>query len=227
MVPSREGPSHQRVGTDSSCISSADIRQKQSKNVETHPPENGQCLSTDICFLHGGDLFSRSDESGVHTLGLVPTTGNHPVSIPPTGARQHNCGLGIKGCADDSRVEIPQGAVHTSQEVLATLQHGPFASQLNHQLSSYISWRPDLGVMSTNTFQSSWINLEGYAFPPFALIGRCLQKIKVEKSTVVLIAPTWQNQPWFPVLLEMLIEPLILLPWRKDMLTDPGSSYTH
>ena len=32
--------------------------------------------------------------------------------------------------------------------------------------------------------------------------------------------PTWQNQPWFPILLEMLIEPPILLPWCRDMLSD-------
>ena len=97
-----------------------------------------------------------------------------------------------------------------------------FASRLNHQLSKYISWKPDPGAMSNDAFQTSWKNLEGYAFPPFALIGRCLQKIKMEQSTIVLIAPAWQNQPWFPVLLEILIEFPLLLPWRKDMLTDPG-----
>ena len=73
-----------------------------------------------------------------------------------------------------------------------------FASRLNYQLPQYISWRPDPGAMSTDAFQSNWTNLKGYAFPPFALIGRCLQKIRVEQSTVVLIAPTWQNQIWYP-----------------------------
>jgi len=120
MIPSREGPTHQRFGTDSSCISSSDIRQEQSKHAETHPPENGQCLSTDICFPHDRDSFSRSDESGMHTLGLVPLMGDHFVSILPARARQHNCRPGIKGHTDDSRVETPQGAV---QEVFGTLQH--------------------------------------------------------------------------------------------------------
>ena len=96
-----------------------------------------------------------------------------------------------------------------------------FTSRLNYQLPQYISWKPDPGVMSTDAFQSNWTNLKGYTFPPFVLIGRCLQKIRVEQSTVVLIAPTWQNQIWYPVLLEMLIEVPILLPWCKDMLTNP------
>ena len=81
-----------------------------------------------------------------------------------------------------------------------------FACCLNHQLAEYISWRPDPGAMGTDAFQWSWKDLKGYAFPPFALIGRCLQKVRVERSTVILIAPTWQNQPWYATLLEMLIE---------------------
>jgi len=50
-----------------------------------------------------------------------------------------------------------------------------FASQLNHQLPKYISWRLDPGAMSTDAFQTSWRNLEEYAFPSFVLISRCLQ----------------------------------------------------
>ena len=55
-----------------------------------------------------------------------------------------------------------------------------FATRLNAQLDNYISWRPDPGAMLTDAFQTSWKELEGYAFPPFALIGRCLQKVRAE-----------------------------------------------
>jgi len=71
-----------------------------------------------------------------------------------------------------------------------------------------------------NTFHLSWKDLEGYAFPPFSLIGKCLQKVRQEQSTIVLVAPLWQNQTWYPMLLEWSNEPapsigmLKLATWR-------------
>ena len=36
-----------------------------------------------------------------------------------------------------------------------------------------------------------------------------------------MIAPVWQAQPWYPLLLEMLIQKPILLPTFPNMLTSP------
>ena len=38
--------------------------------------------------------------------------------------------------------------------------------------------------------------------PPFCLVGKCLQKIRMEGSSVLLIAPVWPTQSWYPVFLE-------------------------
>ena len=55
--------------------------------------------------------------------------------------------------------------------------------------------------------------LKPYAFPPFALIGRCLWKLDQEQvKELVLIVPVWHNQTWFPTLLTKLIGLPILLP---------------
>ena len=96
-----------------------------------------------------------------------------------------------------------------------------FASRLNNQLPLYVSWRPDPYAMATDAFQIRWTGLEAYAFPPFALIGRCLQKIRQESSTVVLIAPVWPTQVWYPWLLKMLVHYPTLLPIQKTLLQDP------
>jgi hypothetical protein len=52
----------------------------------------------------------------------------------------------------------------------------------------------------------NWRGLAGYVFPPFALIFKCLEKIRREKAGVVFICPTWTSQPWFPVLLELVCD---------------------
>ena len=68
-----------------------------------------------------------------------------------------------------------------------------FTTRLNHQLDKYVSWRPDPGAMTTNALHISWVDLDGYAFPTFCLLGKCLQKVRMEQSTVVLVEPLWRN----------------------------------
>jgi hypothetical protein len=96
-----------------------------------------------------------------------------------------------------------------------------FTTRLNFQLPHYISWRPDPYAAATDAFRIQWMDIQGYAFPPFALIGRCLQKIRQEGSTVVLIAPVWPSQSWYPWLLEMLAYHPVLLPVYRNLLHDP------
>ena len=38
---------------------------------------------------------------------------------------------------------------------------------------------------------------------------------------MILVAPTWQSQAWYSVLLSMCIHNPFLLPHRKDLLLDP------
>ena len=88
-----------------------------------------------------------------------------------------------------------------------------FASRLNAQLESYMSWKPDPGAIATDALSLPWTDLRGYVFPPFSLIGRCLSKIQHEKvPELILIAPVWPIQPWYPVLKASVFQKAILLP---------------
>ena len=62
-----------------------------------------------------------------------------------------------------------------------------------------------------------------YAFPPFALVGRCLRQLLDQNvSHLVLVAPVWQSQPWYPLLLELCVAPPILFPHYPGLLTRQG-----
>ena len=52
-------------------------------------------------------------------------------------------------------------------------------------------------------------------------MGRCLCKVIQEGCTIVLIAPVWPAQAWFPILLKCLVEYPVLLPRHCLLLTDP------
>ena len=52
--------------------------------------------------------------------------------------------------------------------------------------------------------------IEFYAFPPFSLIGRIIQKISIEASAGILIIPNWPTQPSYSHLMKILIDISIL-----------------
>jgi hypothetical protein len=94
-----------------------------------------------------------------------------------------------------------------------------FASHWNAQLPLFISWRPQPQAMRTDAFSVNWNGLAGYIFPPFALIFKCLEKIRREKADVVFVCPIWPGQPWFPVLLELACDVTLLLHQESSLLT--------
>lgn len=98
-----------------------------------------------------------------------------------------------------------------------------FASFQNAQLPKFFSWKPNPNALAVDALAQQWNHFEfPYAFPPFALIGRCLQKIREEKvKQVLIIAPVWPAQHWYPLMLQMLADYPLLLPKKTDLLLNP------
>ena len=97
-----------------------------------------------------------------------------------------------------------------------------FASRLNHQLKPYIAYRPDPGALAVNAFHISWKEYTFYAFPPFCIIQRGLQKINIDQATGIIIVPNWPTQTWWPYLMSMLINYPIILPRKTRTLFLPA-----
>jgi len=58
--------------------------------------------------------------------------------------------------------------------------------------------------VAVDAFQQDWSQLRGYANPPWCLVGRVLSKVESDQAQVVLVAPVWRAQTWYPLLLRML-----------------------
>ena len=95
-----------------------------------------------------------------------------------------------------------------------------FADRTNSQLPIFFSWKPDPQASQVNALIQNWTH-NSYAFPPFSLIEAVLHKIHRECLTIMLIAPVWRGQVWYPKLLEMLIYHPVLLPLEEDLLLSP------
>lgn len=96
-----------------------------------------------------------------------------------------------------------------------------FATKLNTKCRKYVSWYPDPNSISTDAFTLKWSNLTFYAFPPFQIIARVLEKVKEDKATGVIVVPHWPNQPWYPLFNELLNCTPIIFPPSKDLLISP------
>ena len=97
-----------------------------------------------------------------------------------------------------------------------------FASRINHQTDTYVSFKPDPGAYATDAFSLNWAEHKFLAFPPFALVSRVLQKINEDQATGILVAPCWPNQGFYPVLMQMLVEVPILFSPRTNLLQLPS-----
>ena len=103
-----------------------------------------------------------------------------------------------------------------------------FATSLNHRLPVYFSLMVDPQSAGTDALLQLWDDLQAYAFPPFGLIPRVLAKVRQSwRLEHALVAPFWAQHPWFPDLLELLVEIPFFLPRRRDLLKQLHFHYYH
>ena len=73
-----------------------------------------------------------------------------------------------------------------------------FATRFNHRLPIYVSSVQDSEAWTVDALSVQWADLLGYAFFPFALISKVIREARLEGARLILFAPWWPSQPWFP-----------------------------
>ena len=97
-----------------------------------------------------------------------------------------------------------------------------FTSSMTARLPVYFSSASDPMAAGTDALLQPWNDLQAYAFPPIAIIGRVLLKLRSSKNCeLTLITPFWPQRDWFPNILELLSDIPIELPKRRDLLRQP------
>ena len=91
---------------------------------------------------------------------------------------------------------------------------------MSHQLPVYMGWKLDPGSQATNAMYQLLAKTFPYPFSPFSLILLVLSKLRKKGTTMICVAPIWQSQAWYSVLLSMYTHNPLLLPHRKDLLPE-------
>ena len=92
-----------------------------------------------------------------------------------------------------------------------------FASRLSTCLPRYMSLRADNQAVGQDAMLHQWDRVT-YLFPPVPLIMRVLQKLQTEPISALIICPMWPSAMWWPLLQELLVQPVLQLPHYQEAL---------
>ena len=63
-------------------------------------------------------------------------------------------------------------------------------------------------------------------FPPYPLLNKVIQKLRsTQAAEVILIAPWWPKQSWFPHLLRLCVDYPLFFPYHRDLLSQQDQKY--
>ena len=101
-----------------------------------------------------------------------------------------------------------------------------FAIVSNSHLPRFLSPIPEPRALAVDALSQDWQGRSMYMFPPFPLLNKVIQKLRSSPAAeVVLIAPWWPSQSWFPHLLTLCVEHPLVLPYRQDLLSQQDQKY--
>ena len=103
-----------------------------------------------------------------------------------------------------------------------------FATRANKKCLLYVSPVPDPQALGVDALTMDLEGVHGYAYPPHQILSRFLQRVQLtSRYNLIVVAPYWPNQPWFPVLMALAEENPIPLPKWENLLQQPHNNMVH
>lgn len=102
-----------------------------------------------------------------------------------------------------------------------------FATRLNTRLPDFVSPVPDPRAKTVDALTMDWSGHDLYAFPPFPLIAKVVQRLELFNCMMTLIAPLRWNRSWISTVLQRMTQLPRRLPLRPDLLSQPSSGLQH
>lgn len=175
---------------------------------------------------HGGGTKSRTCNAEAEQL-LLWTEAQEITLVPRFIPGERN----VIADTLSRKKQIIQSEWTLNQEICKRLwslwetpQWDLFATRFNNRLQTFVSPVPDHRVWAVDAFLQDWSGTTAYAYPPTRTIRKVVAKIKASRNArVILIAPCWPQQQWFPDLLELLIDHPRRLPLWRNLLIQTHS----
>ena len=102
-----------------------------------------------------------------------------------------------------------------------------FATFENKKAVVFCSWIQHPQALTVDTLAINWDNMLAYAYPPLTLIQKVLQHMQKFQCEIILIAPFWPKQHWYPQLLQLLVAYPLRIPTIENLLTQGKRKVAH
>jgi len=102
-----------------------------------------------------------------------------------------------------------------------------FATSVNHKCPVFYSPLPESTSLGTDAMSHPWDGIWAYAYPPTGFILEVLRKVQRSTCEILLVAPAWPRQAWYPLLLSLLVDDPRSLPCKQKLLKQPNTSFFH
>ena len=97
-----------------------------------------------------------------------------------------------------------------------------------YEVQQVASVSPVADPLAVDALSLPWEDLDAYAFPPAAILGKVVEKLQDSPcNRIILIAPGWPNMPWFWNLVTMSSQIPLSLPNLPNLLTQSFNQIPH
>ena len=170
---------------------------------------------------YGGNNLCRAGSSGSEPLDVVPGEEHtHHCPVSPWGSEYHNrCGV-----SDNSglvRLEIESELILEDRSPLWSHRSAPICLQTHSSVSSLFQLVTRSLCNSDGRLSAGLLTGDKLCESP---LGSDRLRVIASPSRLVLLAPVWKSQPWYQVLLGMLVDYSRLLPRDSQVMINRDPS---
>ena len=178
LVPSRKQVAHKPFRAKSSISSSKRVSNPllQQDSTDSYIQHNSGCLYQQ----RGGDEIGLSVCPTVENPLLVYQTAGNPQGTSHPRPAERDSRQAIQTWPDHSnRVVTSSRSVPSYMLLVAPAPSGPVCHQVQQQTATVcVTGPPDPQAWAVDALSLSWEDLDPYAFPPAAILGKVVEKLQ-------------------------------------------------
>ena len=177
----------------------------------------------------GGDKIGLSVCPTVENTVLVHQAASSPQGTSHPRPAERDRRQAIQAWPDHSnRVVTSSRSVLSCMLKVASATNGPVCHQVQQQTTTVCITGTRPQAWAVDALSLSWEDLDPYAFPPAAILGKVVEKLQdYPCNRIILIAPGWPNMLWFWDLVAMSSQIPLCLPSIHNLVSQPFIQVLH